>query len=421
MYARLIYHESSYSARMESGELKRTVTLPFLILYGVGTMVGAGFYALMGKVVGEAGMAAPLAFVLTGVLAALSALSFAELASRFPVSAGAAQYIREGFGNIPLSTVTGWLVILTGVVSAATMTVACVGFLRDMLPLNESLGIVLFVIAMTGIAAWGIGEAVAVVTIITVIEVGALVYVSGINLDALSELPTRWPELLPTSASGGWIGVFAGAFLAFYAFIGFEDMVNMAEEVKDVRRAMPIAIIASIVLTTILYVVVILVAMLALSPERLVNSATPVAELAGDGWLSGFGLRLVSLMTGINGALVQVIMASRVAYGMSKRRQAPAWMSVVNPVTRTPVRSTVMTGGIIAALALYFPLTTLAKATSAIILLIFAGVNLALWRVKGRDPDPGGDGPRYPRWLPLTGFIVSLAVLIFQAALTLNG
>ena len=117
--------------RMGSTELERSVTLPFLILYGVGTMVGAGFYALMGKVVGEAGMAAPLAFLLTGALAALSAFSFAELSSRFPVSAGAAQYVREGFGSIPLSTLTGWLVILTGVVSAATMTVASVGFLRD--------------------------------------------------------------------------------------------------------------------------------------------------------------------------------------------------------------------------------------------------------------------------------------------------
>jgi amino acid transporter len=406
---------------MTNYELKRSVTLPFLVLYGIGTMVGAGFYALMGKVVGEAGMAAPVAFVLTGALAALSALSFAELSSRFPVSAGAAQYVREGFGSIPLSTVTGWLVILTGVVSAATMTVASVGFLRDMVPLNETLGILLFVLAMTGIAAWGIGESVAVVTVITLVEVGALVYVCGINLDALGALPTRWPELLPTAASGGWLGIFAGAFLAFYAFIGFEDMVNMAEEVKDVRRVMPLAILISIGLTTFLYVAVILVAMLALSPERLAASATPVAELAGDGWLSGAGLRLVSLMTGINGALVQVIMAARVAYGMARREQGPRWMAAVNPVTRTPVRSTLMAGGIIAALALFFPLTTLAKATSAIILLIFAGVNLALWRVKGRDPDPCGVGPRYPRWLPLTGFVVSLSVLAFQAVLALNG
>jgi amino acid transporter len=401
-------------------ELKRSVTLPFLILYGVGTMVGAGFYALMGKVVGEAGMAAPLAFVLTGLLAAVSACSFAELSSRFPVSAGAAQYVREGFRNIPLSTLTGWLVILTGVVSAATMTVAVVGFLRAAVPLNDVLGILLFAAAMTAIAAWGVGESVAVVTAITVVEVGALVYVFGINAGALADLPARLPEFWPSVATGGWVGVFAAAFLSFYAFIGFEDMVNMAEEVKDVRRTMPIAVIASIVLTTFLYVAVIVVAVLAIPAETLAGSATPVAELArASGWMSTTGVWVVSLLTGVNGALVQVIMASRVAYGMASRGQAPAWMAIVNPATRTPIRATILMGAVIAILALFFPLTTLAKATSAIILLIFAGVNLALWRVKGRDPDPAGDGPRYPRWLSLAGFAICIAVLAFQGWLLL--
>ncbi|MFW2403945.1 MAG: APC family permease [Gammaproteobacteria bacterium] len=405
---------------MSATDLKRSVTLPFLILYGVGTMVGAGFYALMGKVVGEAGMAAPLAFMLTGLLAAVSACSFAELSSRFPVSAGAAQYVREGFRSIPLSTLTGWLVILTGVVSAATMTVAAVGFLRDVVPVDATLGIILFAIAMTAVAAWGVGESVAVVTAITVVEVGALVYVFGINAGALADLPARLPEFWPSVASGGWIGVFAAAFLSFYAFIGFEDMVNMAEEVKDVRRAMPIAILASIAITTFLYVAVIVVAVLAVPIDELADSATPVAELAKrSGWMSSRGLWLVSLLTGINGALVQIIMASRVAYGMAKRGQAPAWMSRVNSATRTPVLSTILMGGIVATLALFFPLTTLAKATSAIILFIFAGVNLALWRVKGRDPDPRGDGPRYPRWLPLAGFVITLLVLAFQAWLLL--
>ena len=405
---------------MSAPELKRSVTLPFLILYGVGTMVGAGFYALMGKVVGEAGMAAPLAFVLTGLLAAVSACSFAELSSRFPVSAGAAQYVREGFRNIPLSTLTGWLVILTGVVSAATMTVAVVGFLRAAVPLNDVLGILLFAAAMTAIAAWGVGESVAVVTAITVVEVGALVYVFGINAGALADLPARLPEFWPSVATGGWVGVFAAAFLSFYAFIGFEDMVNMAEEVKDVRRTMPIAVIASIVLTTFLYVAVIVVAVLAIPAETLAGSATPVAELArASGWMSTTGVWVVSLLTGINGALVQVIMASRVAYGMATRGQAPPWLAIVNPATRTPIRATILMGAFVAILALFFPLTTLAKATSAIILLIFAGVNLALWRVKGRDPDPAGDGPRYPRALPLAGFAICIAVLAFQGWLLL--
>jgi amino acid transporter len=400
--------------------LKRSITFPFLVFYGVGTMVGAGFYALMGKVVAEAGMAAPLAFALTGLLAALSACSFAELSSRFPVTAGAAQYVREGFGSVSLSTVTGWLVILTGVVSAATMTVASVGFLRDVFVVDPSIAIVVFVVAMTAVAAWGVGESVAVVTVITIVEVGALLYVCGLNIGVLADLPSRVGEFWPSNADATWLGVFAAAFLSFYAFIGFEDMVNMAEEVKDVRRAMPAAILLSIAIATALYVIVIVIAVLALPTEQLVASKTPVAELARDaGWMSGTGVWLVSLLTGINGALVQILMASRVAYGMATRGQAPPWFAAIGARTRTPLRATVFMGALICLLALFFPLTTLAKSTSAVILLVFAGVNFALWRVKGRDPDPDGEGPRYPRWLPLAGCGVSLGVLAFQAWLLL--
>jgi amino acid transporter len=300
------------------------------------------------------------------------------------------------------------------------MTVASVGFLRDVFVVDQSIAILAFVVAMTAVAAWGVGESVAVVTIITIVEVGALLYVCGLNIGVLADLPSRATEFWPSSPDATWLGVFAGAFLSFYAFIGFEDMVNMAEEVKDVRRAMPAAILLSIVVATALYVIVIVIAVLALPTEQLVTSKTPVAELARDaGWMSGTGVWLVSLLTGINGALVQILMASRVAYGMATRGQAPQWFAAIGARTRTPLRATIFMGAVIGLFALFFPLTTLAKSTSAVILLIFAGVNFALWRVKGRDPDPDGAGPRYPRWLPLVGCGVSLGVLAFQAWLLL--
>lgn len=112
-------------------KLKRSITLPFLILYGLGTMVGGGFYALLGKVSGEAGLWTPIALGFSGLLALLNGFSFAELSSRFPVSAGEAAYVKEGFGRQWLSNTVGWLVILTGVVSAATLAVATIGFLQD--------------------------------------------------------------------------------------------------------------------------------------------------------------------------------------------------------------------------------------------------------------------------------------------------
>lgn len=407
---------------MTSTKLKRAVTLPALILYGVGTMVGGGFYALLGEITVEAGSATPLALLLSGVLALLSACSFAELSSRYPVSAGEARYVGAAFRLPALSTTVGWLVISTGVVSAATLSVATTGFIRDMWPMIPGTpGIVALVLLLGIVAVWGIGESVAVVVVVTVLEVAALLYAFGVNAAPLAELPSRWPELLPSGAGGvGWLGVFGGAFLAFYAFIGFEDMVNIAEEVRDARRTLPRAILVSVVLTTVLYVAVSTAAVLSVPLERLAGSATPIAELVRDGGArAATGVWAVSVLTGVNGALVQIIMASRVAYGLARRSQAPAVLAKINRTTRTPVIATALVTAIVLALALFFPLTTLAKITSSVILIVFATVNLALWRIKRRDPDEGGAGPRFPPPLPLVAFAATVLVLGFELWLAL--
>jgi amino acid transporter len=404
-----------------SPQLKRSITLPSLALYGLGTIVGGGFYALLGQVAGVAGMYAPIAFFLTGLLAFVSALTFAELSSRFPVSAGEARYIHEGFGRRSLAIAAGWGVILTGVVSAATLAVATVGFLQDFVRVPAYLGIPIVVVGMGLIASWGIGESVRVVVAITIVEVGALLYVVGTSTASLAVLPERLPELLPPMTPDLWTGIFSGAFLGFYAFIGFEDMVNMAEEVTDVRRTLPIAIFVAVLAASVLYVCVSLVAVLAVPPSELALSNTPVAAIVNNqGWYAVTGLGIVSLLTGVNGALVQIIMASRVAYGMAARQQAPAWLGTINPRTRTPVLATAVMASAILILALFLPLATLARTTSSIILVVFATVNLALWRIKRRDPDENGDGPRLPLWMPLVGFGTCVLVLMFQSWLSLT-
>lgn len=374
-------------------------------------MIGGGFYALIGKVIGEAGMATPLALLLSGGLALLSGVSFAELAARYPSSAGPARYAEVAFGRPGFAMTIGWLVILTGVVSAATLAVATAGFFTDAFGFPLAPGILLLVLAMGLVAARGIGESVAVVTAITLVEIAALVYVLGLNLDAFALFPERAREVAGFDlGAGAWWGVFAGAFLAFYAFIGFEDMVTMAEEVRDVRRTLPRAILISILVTTTLYVLVSLVAVLAFPLERLIGARTPVAELgrAGGSFAAG-ALRVVSILTGINGALVQILMASRVMYGLAGRGQAPQILGRVNPRTRTPLVATALATAAILILALIFPLASLARATSTIMLLIFATVNYALFRVKRRE----GAGAFALFW-PLLGFAATAAVIGFR-------
>lgn len=395
--------------------LRRTINLPFLIFYGVGTMVGGGIYALLGEVAGQAGMATPIAMALSGLLALLSGLSFAELSSRFPLSAGEAHYVQQGFAIPQLSTLIGWLVIATGIVSAATLSVATVGFFQFFYAVPDWVGIVVCVLLLGAVAGWGIGQSVLTVSLITFIEVAALIYAIGANADAFADLPRRGHEMLPHFGSLQFSGIFAGAFLAFYAFIGFEDMVNMAEEVKTPSRTLPTAIIASLLITLVFYMLVSIVAVLSVSPGELAKSNTPLATLvSGKGWYATTGIGIVSLLTGVNGALVQMIMSSRVAYGMAQQGQAPVWLGKVNAITRTPLTATIIMTVIVIVLALFFPLRMLAEATSTIILVIFATVNLALWRVKGSDPDPDGEGPRLPRWLPMMAFVVTFLALLYR-------
>jgi amino acid transporter len=394
--------------------LKRSIGLTALIFYGLGTMVGGGFYALLGRVAGLAGPLLPVALAFSGMLALLSAASFAELSSRFPVSAGEVRYVEAGFNVRALATTIGWLVILTGVVSAATLAVATIGFLQDLLPVPEGTAILVLVLGMGLVAGWGITESVGIVFAITVIEVGALVYVGVVAGGGELGLGARWLETLPSVDAAQWTGVFSGAFLAFYAFIGFEDMVNIAEEVKRPRRTLPIAILTSVVATTVLYVWIGLVAVLSVPPADLAGSNTPIAEIVRDHGVSSTGIGVVSLLTGVNGALVQIVMAARVAYGMAARGQAPAVLGRVQSTTRTPLVATALMTGVIAVLALFFPMTTLARATSSIMLVNFTVVHLSLWRIKRTDPDPMGEGPRLPSWLPLCGACSCAGALLVQ-------
>ena len=401
---------------MNETQLKRSISFPKLLFYGLGTMVGGGFYALMGKVAGEAGMATPFAFLLAGVLALINAFTYGELSSRYPVSAGEAHYVLEAFNSKIISQLVGWLVIATGVVSAATLVVATVGFLQDIMIFPASAGIILLVLIMGGISIWGIGESVWAVLIITIIEVGALIYVAFITSGNLQPITEITSQLSITSLDAFMLtGILSGAFLGFYAFIGFEDMANMAEEVINAKKSLPKAMLGSVIITTIIYVLVSGIAVLSVSPSVLASASTPLAKVVeGTGPTSIAFLTAVSILTGINGALVQIIMASRVLYGMGKKSQVLHTFSHINKRTQTPIKATIVSVVIILMLALFFPLRGLAEATSAIILSLFALLNLALLKIKKTTSQASQEAVIYPIWVPMIGFAVCIGMLIFK-------
>ncbi len=394
--------------------LRRALSLPLLTFYGLGTILGAGIYVLVGEVAAVAGMYAPVAFLAAAIVAAFTAFTYAELAARHPLSGAEAVYVQEGLGRRELSTLVGYLIVFSGLVSSATLARGFVGYLGVFSDLPETLVIVLLVTALGALALWGILESVTIAAVATVIEIGGLLLIIAVSAGGFVDLPARLPELIPPADAAAWWSISMGAFLAFYAFIGFEDMVNVSEEVKDPQRIVPRAIVLALVGSTLLYLLVVTAAVLALPASTLAGSEAPLALVFEHATgASPVLITLISLFAVINGALIQMIMASRMLYGMACAGWAPRWLSGVGERSRTPVAATaVITAGVL-VFALWLPLVTLAKLTSFAILVVFVLVNLSLIRIK-RLQQPLAGVRVYPVWVPYGGLMLAVALLVLQ-------
>lgn len=388
-------------------ELRRHLNLPLLTLFGLGTMVGAGIYVLVGEIIAVSGSLAPWAFLAAAVTAGFTARTYGELASHYPKSAGEAVYVQHAFGSRALTGLTGWAVVLTGLVSSATLANGFAGYLSVFLPVGGGLAAAGFITVLGIIAIRGIAETAWVAAAITAASIFGLLAVLAMSGRYLVHLPELAPSLIP-DGGGSWLGITLGAFVAFYAFIGFEDMVNVAEETIEPERIMSPAILMALIASTALYVLVALAAVLADAEIGLAGHPAPLAAMvahSGSHW--PMIIAVLSMLSVTNSALVQIVMVSRVVYGMASTGNAPAILARVHPTRQTPAVSTVLTVAVIVLLALWFPLLTLAKATSFIILLIFSLINISLVRLKLK-----GAIRRRGIWIPATGAVLSLALLV---------
>lgn len=392
--------------------LKRSLGLTLLTLYGIGVTVGAGIYVLVGKVSGEAGFFAPWSFLVAAILAGLTALSYGELASRFPKSAGAAIYFNEAFGSPAVSTIVGLMVTATGLVSAAVITLGFVGYLRTLVPVPEALATIGMIGILFALAAWGITQSLTVSAVVTVLEVGGLLLViaggfgDAVTAPALGEVFAFPGEFLILG------GILNGAVLAFFAFIGFEDMVNVAEEVVAPERTIPRAILLTLLCSGGLYMAISIVAVTTVPLDRLIESDAPLALVFET--TTGFSpaiLSSIAVFAVLNGALIQIIMGSRVIYGLADQGWLPRILARVEARTQTPVIATGLVATMVATLALAFPIVGLASVTSYITLLVFTVINIALirLRVAGRITGPG----LLPIWVPGLGALASLGLVVF--------
>lgn len=380
-----------------------------LVLYGLGTTVGAGIYALMGEVSGSAGMRAPLAFLVSALLAGSTAIGFAELAGRLPRAAGEAVFVDHAFGRRPLTAAVGCGVLTAGVVAAAAVTDAFAGYVADLTDAPKWLLSVGLVVVLAGVSVSGAKESVSAAAAFTLVEVGGLFLVLWAGRDSLGDLVARSGDLLgPPSGFGAWSGVLGGAFLAYFAFLGFEDIDSIAEETDNARVNLPKAILITLGVTTVLYVTVAAVAVLEVAPAELSESDAPLALIYEQAGGNGDVMAFIAALAMVNGALVQLVMVPRVVYGLSRLGILPVAVGAVSPRTNTPVRATLGAAVLVTILTLSLDIEWLARLTSAVTMAVFITVNASLVRIKRRY------GPTtsfsVPMWVPMIGIVASVGM-----------
>jgi APA family basic amino acid/polyamine antiporter len=395
-------------------KLRRDVTLSLLIFYGLGNIFGAGIYVLVGKIAGISSYYTPFSFILACIIVLFTALTYAELSSRYPYSAGEALYVKKAFNSNTLSFIIGLMIALSGILSSATILNGFYGYLSQFIELNKTFVTIVVCSSLCFVAIVGISKSLKVALVFTLIEIFGLamiIFNGFIHLDFTS---IQVSTLIPNFEIGVWYTVSLGAFLAFYAFIGFEDMVNIAEEVKNPTKTMPKAILIVLVVSTLIYILISLISILTIEPNTLSHSNAPLSDVYKT--LTGREaviLSLIGMFAVINGALIQIIMVSRLFYGMANNSWLPKIFASVNAKTNTPIFATIVATIIILIFALWLPLLTLASLTSFFIFIIFTFMNVALIKIKLQE-EICEDTICIPMFVPVIGTILNLILLAIQ-------
>lgn len=390
--------------------LRRRLNLALLTLYGIGVTIGAGIYVLIGPVAAHAGLSASLSFVLAAIVMGLTVCSYAELCTYFPVAAGEAAYVKAAFNNRLLSTLTGLLMIATAFVAAATVAIGSAGYIAEFTSAPAPIVIAAIVVGLGLVSGWGVLESVVLASIFTVIEVAGLLVI--VFSAASTSVPVGEALLAFPSDMDGWMGLSFASLLAFFAFTGFEDLTNMAEEVHAPERNVPIAMAITLVTTTGLYVLVAAIAVSVVPLDELASSNAPLSLVYHR--VADVGptvITIIAIVATLNTIIAQMIMGTRVIYGMARQGDLPIILGSVHGRTATPVLATGLTIIAVLLLAWLAPMERLAELTSMATLAVFALVNLALIRLRRTSVRNRPSNIRLPLIVPWLGLISSLLMM----------
>ncbi|MEV4262135.1 APC family permease [Kribbella sp. NPDC049584] len=373
----------------ERPELKRVMGPGLLLLFVVGDILGTGVYALTGKVAGEVGGAVWLPFLCAFVVAMLTATSYLELVTKYPKAGGAAVYTHKAFGIHFLTFLLTFAVMCSGLTSASSASKAFAANFFSAAHLDPDRGAVLMITAlafMTLIALVnlrGVGESVKANVVLTCVELSGLLIVIGIGAWALiggDGDTSRLTDFHVPDGESPFGAVTAATALAFFAMVGFEDSVNMAEETKDPVKIFPKMMLIGLSITGVIYVLVAISAVALVSPDELNKGATPLLKVVQAG-APGFPLEVfawITMFAVANSALINMLMASRLLYGMSHERVLPGPLGRVLRKRRTPYIAILFTTLLAFVLIGYADLAALGGTTAFLLLCVFAIVNVAV-------------------------------------------
>ncbi|WP_434631367.1 APC family permease [Pseudomonas sp. Z1-29] len=396
--------------------LRRAITGPMLFLFILGDVLGAGVYALAGTIAGEVGGAIWVPLLIALFFAMLTAGSYAELVSKYPHAGAASVFAEKAFKSPLISFLVGFCMLAAAVTSAAGLSLAFAGdYLGAFIQVSPHVAALIFLLVIALLNARGIKESLGANLLMTVIELSGLMLVivaAGYFFSSGEAELARALEFKPGVSP--MLAVLGAALLAFYSFVGFETSANLAEEIKDVRKVYPRALFAALITAGVVYMAVGVAASSVLPTEKLLATSAPLLEVVRASGLdiSPRLFAFIALIAVANGALLTMIMASRLTYGMAHLGLLPDVLGRVLPHRRTPWAAIIATTLVAIALTLTGTLATLAQTVVLLLLFVFLSTNMAVLVL--RKDKVAEEHFQVPTWVPWLAILSCLLLLSQQ-------
>ncbi len=387
--------------------LRRVLGLVEVVASGVGIIIGAGIYVLLGEATARAGAGVWMSFGGAALLCALTGLSYCELGSMYPRAGAEYEYTRHAFSET-VAFLVGWTMAVGLVVAAAAIATGFAHYVRYFLDVPVQAAAIALLLGELALAVGGIARSARVTLLLSGLQVVALLGVVVVGVPHLGSV-----DLVGRATPSG---VLSGAALVFFAFIGFDEVTTLAEETVDPTRVIPRALLIALGISAALYMAVSIAAVSVIGPHALAASSRPLADVVAHvlGGRAETAVAVVALLATINTSLLALTAGSRVVYGMASNKAAPRFMARISLRSGAPTGALAAMALLAIGFAAFGNLTLVASVTDFAVYVVFLAVNATVLLLRWRQPEvprpfrvPGAIG-----WVPVIPILATVATLV---------